>query len=138
MIEDYDDNFEDFDEEEDEDAHLSIVALALREARPYERLRKSEPGRSGRASRNVMVDGVECSASVSVAVDRPMTGFVHVEITYQEISGVAHFQNIEGWPSEYDCWDAWDVAVENLAERSEAFRRDCKSNPEQHKPVSHD
>ena len=138
----YEDDFGDGDcdgdEKDDEDvnAHLSVVALARHEARSWGMVRQHEVRCSGWASRIVSLCGVACyaSVSVSVGVHRRMHGHVHVEITYQGISGLAHFGSFDGWPSECDCWEIWDVALQDLYKRSEAFRRDCSFNPARHFP----
>jgi hypothetical protein len=133
MNEDYDDEFED---DEDEDAHLSIFAIALREVNLNKRWRKRETGRKGTASRDVTIGGVKCSADVYLGLERNMRGFVFVDIAYQGISGKAKCETFDGCPPEFECWDYWDMAVKDLYQRSEAFRRDSGFASENDLPVS--
>jgi hypothetical protein len=138
MRNDYDDDYEDDEDDEKEDAHLNIVALALREARENERRQKRGAASDGWVNRKVMVHGVECFASFGVGVDRNVSGFVRVEIAYQGVSGVSYYCSFKGWPMECECWRLWDMTVYKLLQQSEAFRRDCNLVPARPVPVSHE
>lgn len=131
----YDDPCED-DKKEDRDANLGIFELALRNAHRDEQLRPGGLWCTGRASRDVWVDGLECFASLSVGIDYRRLGYVHVEIRYEDDTGCARTDSVDGWPSEFDCQMLWDMAVENLAEQTEAFRKDRDFVPIQPMPVS--